>query len=48
MLIQRQSWARLGNNVFRSIGGNAAAFTVITGFLSIGATLVVPFLGKGT
>lgn len=47
MLIERQSWARFGNNVFRSIGGNAAALTVITGFLSIGATLVVPFLSKG-
>jgi len=48
MLIQRQSWARLGSNIFRSISGNAAALTVIVGMLSVVATLVGPVLGGGS
>jgi len=47
LLVQRQSWARLAANIFRSIGGNAAALTVILGFLGLGASFITPFLNKG-
>lgn len=46
MLARRQSWAQLGQTVFRSIAGNAAALTVLVGLLSVAASLLTPFITK--
>ena len=45
-LVRRQSWAQFGSRIFRGVAGNAAALTVVAGFASVVATLVVPLLAK--
>jgi len=47
MLVRRSSWGSLGRAIFRSLAGNAAALTVIVGFLGLGASFITPFLNKG-
>jgi hypothetical protein len=44
MLFKRQSWAQLAHTIFRSIPGNAAALSVIIGFVSAGAAVAELFL----
>lgn len=47
MLVRKQSWARLGSKMFRSIAGNAATLTALAGMVSVIAALAVPFITKG-
>lgn len=46
MIMQRQSWARLTGNVFRSLSGNSAALTVIIGMVSAATAIIMPLVTK--